>query len=35
MGCVQDINYRSSRALDRSLVATLADGDWIHMHRIS
>lgn len=27
--CVEDINYRSSRALDRSLVATLADGDWI------
>lgn len=27
--CVQDINYRPSRALDRSLVATLAGGDWI------
>ena len=29
MACVEDINYRSSRALDRSLVATLAGGDWI------
>lgn len=27
--CVEEINYRSSRALDRSLVATLAGGDWI------
>jgi DNA replication protein DnaC len=29
MACVEDINYRSSRTLDRSLVATLAGGDWI------
>lgn len=29
MACVEDINYRSSRALDRSLVTTLAGGDWI------
>ena len=29
MACVEDINYRSSRALDRSLVAALAGGDWI------
>ena len=29
MACVEDINYRSSRSLDRSLVATLAGGDWI------
>jgi DNA replication protein DnaC len=29
MACVEDINYRPSRALDRSLVATLAGGDWI------
>lgn len=27
--CVEDINYRPNRALDRSLVATLAGGDWI------
>jgi DNA replication protein DnaC len=27
--CVEDINWRSSRALDRSLVAALAGGDWI------
>jgi len=27
--CVEDINWRSSRSLDRSLVATLAGGDWL------
>jgi len=27
--CVQDINWRPSRALDQSLVAALAGGDWI------
>ena len=27
--CVEDINWRPSRALDRSLVSTLAGGDWI------
>ena len=27
--CIEDINWRSSRALDQSLVATLAGGDWI------
>ena len=27
--CVEDINWRASRALDRSLVNTLAGGDWI------
>ena len=27
--CVEDINWRPSRALDRSLVAALAGGDWI------
>ena len=27
--CVEDINWRASRALDRSLVATLAGGDWL------
>lgn len=27
--CVEDINWRHSRALDRSLVAALAGGDWI------
>lgn len=27
--CVQDIDWRASRSLDRSLVATLAGGDWI------
>jgi DNA replication protein DnaC len=27
--CVEDINWRASRALDRSLVTALAGGDWI------
>ena len=27
--CVEDINWRASRALDRELVAALAGGDWI------
>jgi DNA replication protein DnaC len=27
--CVEDINWRTSRALDRSLVAALAEGDWL------
>jgi DNA replication protein DnaC len=27
--CVEDINWRASRSLDRSLVATLAGGDWL------
>jgi DNA replication protein DnaC len=27
--CVEEINWRASRSLDRSLVATLAGGDWL------
>ena len=27
--CVEDINWRASRALDRSLVIALAEGDWL------
>jgi DNA replication protein DnaC len=27
--CVEDINWRASRALDKSLVAALAGGDWL------
>ena len=27
--CIEDINWRASRSLDRSLVATLAGGDWL------
>jgi len=27
--CIEDINWRASRALDQPLVATLAGGDWI------
>lgn len=27
--CVENINWRASRALDRSLVAALAGGDWL------
>ena len=31
--CVEDINWRASRALDRSLIATLAGGDWLRNAR--
>ena len=27
--CIEDINWRASRSLDRALVATLAGGDWL------
>jgi len=27
--CIEDINWRASRSLDRALVATLAEGDWL------
>ena len=27
--CVEDINWRASRSLDRSLIAALAGGDWL------
>jgi DNA replication protein DnaC len=27
--CIEDINWRASRSLDRSLVAALAGGDWL------
>jgi DNA replication protein DnaC len=31
--CIEDINWRSSRSLDRSLIATLAGGDWLRHAR--
>ena len=31
--CVEDINWRASRALDRGLVTTLAGGDWLRHAR--
>jgi DNA replication protein DnaC len=27
--CVEDMNYKTNRGLDKSLMATLADGAWI------
>lgn len=30
--CVEDIDYRHQRSLDRTLVATLNSGDWIRAH---
>ena len=30
--CVEDIDYRSPRGLDKSLMLRLADGDWIRHH---
>ena len=31
--CIEDINWRASRSLDRALVATLAGGDWLRHAR--
>ncbi len=31
--CVEDINWRASRSLDRALIATLAGGDWLRHAR--
>ncbi len=31
--CIEDIDWRASRNLDRSLIATLASGDWIRHGR--
>jgi DNA replication protein DnaC len=31
--CIEDINWRASRALDRGLVTTLAGGDWLRNAR--
>jgi len=31
--CIEDINWRASRSLDRALVATLASGDWLRHAR--
>jgi len=31
--CIEDINWRASRALDRGLIATLAGGDWLRHAR--
>jgi DNA replication protein DnaC len=31
--CIEDINWRASRSLDRALVATLAGGDWLRLAR--
>lgn len=30
--CVEDVNFRAKRGLDRSLFARLASGDWIRQH---
>jgi DNA replication protein DnaC len=31
--CVEDINWRASRSLDRGLIAALAAGDWLRHAR--
>jgi DNA replication protein DnaC len=31
--CIEDVNWRASRGLDRSLIATLAGGDWLRQAR--
>ena len=30
--CLEDIDYRTPRGLDRSLIHTLASGRWLHEH---
>lgn len=30
--CLEDIDYRTPRSLDRSLMRRLATGDWLHQH---
>ena len=30
--CIEDINFRHRRGLDRDLVLSLADGRWVHEH---
>ena len=30
--CLEDVDYRSSRGLDRALFQKLGDGDWINSH---
>lgn len=32
--CVEDINFRAKRGLDRSLLLRLAGGDWIRQHQV-
>lgn len=32
--CVEDINFRAARGLDRGLVLRLASGDWITRHEV-
>ena len=31
--CIEDINWRASRSLDRRLIATLVGGDWLRHAR--
>src|SRR5258707_169650 len=30
--CLEDVDYRTPRGLDRSLIHTLASGRWLHQH---
>ena len=31
--CIEDINWRASRGLDRGLISALAGGDWLKLRR--
>lgn len=33
--CVEDINFRAKRGLDRTMVLRLAGGDWIRAHQVA
>lgn len=32
--CVEDINFRAKRGLDRSVIMRLASGDWVRAHQV-
>lgn len=32
--CVEDLNFRAKRGLDRSLIMRLAGGDWVRAHQV-
>jgi len=33
--CIEDINFRAKRGLDRALILRLASGDWIRAHQVT
>src|SRR3989338_4569954 len=33
--CVEDLNFRTKRGLDRAMILRLAGGDWIRAHQVT